>query len=122
MEPVRVGLVGAGPWAELFTAPFGTSKNPVFALMLGAANFFMNLIEFVAKTVSLAMRLFGNISIGLRLAGAFTCVVLCLAIAIGIGLWGQNKAEAAQKSGRFNDEIVPYEVPTRKGPVVFGVD
>jgi len=34
----------------------------------------------------------------------------------------QNKAEAAQKSGRFNDEIVPYEVPTRKGPAVFGVD
>ena len=41
------------------------------------------------------MRLFGNVSIGLRLAGAFTCVGLCLAIAIGIGLWGQNKAEAA---------------------------
>ncbi|HLX79200.1 MAG TPA: acetyl-CoA C-acetyltransferase [Burkholderiales bacterium] len=34
----------------------------------------------------------------------------------------QNKAEAAQKSGRFSDEIVPYEVPTRKGPTVFGVD
>ncbi|MEO8144607.1 MAG: acetyl-CoA C-acetyltransferase [Betaproteobacteria bacterium] len=34
----------------------------------------------------------------------------------------QNKTEAAQKSGRFNDEIVPYEVPSRKGPVVFGVD
>jgi len=34
----------------------------------------------------------------------------------------QNKAEAAQKSGRFNDEIVPYEVPSRKGPVVFGTD
>ena len=34
----------------------------------------------------------------------------------------QNKAEAAQKAGRFNDEIVPYEVPSRKGPVVFGVD
>jgi acetyl-CoA C-acetyltransferase len=34
----------------------------------------------------------------------------------------QNKTEAAQKAGRFNDEIIPYEVPTRKGPVVFGVD
>jgi acetyl-CoA C-acetyltransferase len=34
----------------------------------------------------------------------------------------QNKTEAAQKAGRFNDEIVPYEVSTRKGPVVFGVD
>ena len=34
----------------------------------------------------------------------------------------QNKAEAAQKAGRFNDEIVPYEVPSRKGPVVFSAD
>ena len=34
----------------------------------------------------------------------------------------QNKTEAAQKAGRFNDEIIPYEVPTRKGPVVFAVD
>jgi acetyl-CoA C-acetyltransferase len=34
----------------------------------------------------------------------------------------QNKAEAAQKAGRFNDEIVPYEIATRKGPVVFGAD
>jgi len=34
----------------------------------------------------------------------------------------QNKAEAAQKSGRFRDEIVPYEVPARKGPVLFADD
>src|SRR5260370_24001423 len=34
----------------------------------------------------------------------------------------QNKTEAAQKAGKFNDEIIPYEVPSRKGPVVFGVD
>jgi acetyl-CoA C-acetyltransferase len=34
----------------------------------------------------------------------------------------QNKTEAAQKAGRFKDEIVPYEVPTRKGPVVFAED
>ncbi len=34
----------------------------------------------------------------------------------------QNKAEAAQKAGRFKDEIVPYEVPTRKGPVLFAED
>jgi len=27
----------------------------------------------------------------------------------------QNKAEAAQKSGRFNDEIVPGSIPQRKG-------
>jgi acetyl-CoA C-acetyltransferase len=34
----------------------------------------------------------------------------------------QNKTEAAQKAGRFNDEIAPYEVPSRKGPVVFDAD
>ena len=35
----------------------------------------------------------------------------------------QNKAEAAQKSGRFKDEIVPVEIPQRKGdPVVVDTD
>ena len=34
----------------------------------------------------------------------------------------QNKTEAAQKAGRFKDEIVSYEVPSRKGPVVFADD
>jgi len=35
----------------------------------------------------------------------------------------QNKAEAAQKSGRFNDEIVPVEIPQRKGePLRFATD
>jgi acetyl-CoA C-acetyltransferase len=34
----------------------------------------------------------------------------------------QNKAEAAQKGGRFKDEIVPFEIPSRKGPVVFADD
>ncbi len=35
----------------------------------------------------------------------------------------QNKAEAAQKSGRFADEIIPVEIPQRKGdPVVFDKD
>jgi acetyl-CoA C-acetyltransferase len=34
----------------------------------------------------------------------------------------QNKAEAAQKSGRFKDEIVPVTVKTRKGDVVVDAD
>ena len=34
----------------------------------------------------------------------------------------QNKAEAAQKAGRFRDEIVPVEIASRKGPVVFSDD
>jgi acetyl-CoA C-acetyltransferase len=35
----------------------------------------------------------------------------------------QNKAEAAQKAGRFEDEIVPVMIPQRKGePVAFKTD
>jgi acetyl-CoA C-acetyltransferase len=35
----------------------------------------------------------------------------------------QQKAEAAQKAGRFKDEIIPLEIPQRKGPaVVFDAD
>ena len=34
----------------------------------------------------------------------------------------QNKAEAAQKSGKFKDEIVPVTVKTRKGDVVVAED
>jgi acetyl-CoA C-acetyltransferase len=34
----------------------------------------------------------------------------------------QNKAEAAQKSGRFKDEIVPVTVPSRKGDIVVDQD
>ena len=54
-----------GGWAhELVSAPFGTSKNPLFALLLGIANFAMQMIEFLAKTVSHGMRLFGNMYAG----------------------------------------------------------
>jgi acetyl-CoA C-acetyltransferase len=34
----------------------------------------------------------------------------------------QNKAEAAQKAGRFKDEILPLEIPQKKGVVVFDND
>ncbi len=34
----------------------------------------------------------------------------------------QNKAEAAQKAGRFNDEIVPVTIKTRKGDTVVDTD
>ncbi|UXU87413.1 acetyl-CoA C-acetyltransferase [Burkholderia sp. S-53] len=35
----------------------------------------------------------------------------------------QNKAEAAQKAGRFSDEIVPVSIPQRKGePLQFATD
>ena len=56
---------GLGGWShELVTAPFGTSKNPLFAFLLGVVNFAMQMMEFVAKTVSHGMRLFGNMYAG----------------------------------------------------------
>jgi F-type H+-transporting ATPase subunit a len=54
-----VKIKGLGHWVhELFTAPFG--NHPV----LWPINFAMQLIEFVAKTVSHGMRLFGNMYAG----------------------------------------------------------
>jgi len=34
----------------------------------------------------------------------------------------QQKAEAAQKAGKFKDEIVPYEIVSKKGTTVFDAD
>ena len=60
-----VKIKGMGGWAhELVTAPFGTSKNPIFAVILGIVNLAMQIIEYVAKTVSHGMRLFGNMYAG----------------------------------------------------------
>ncbi|MDK9702078.1 MAG: F0F1 ATP synthase subunit A [Sulfuritalea sp.] len=54
-----VKIKGLGGWMhELFTAPFGS--HPV----LYPINFAMQMIEFVAKTVSHGMRLFGNMYAG----------------------------------------------------------
>ncbi|MGE0260480.1 MAG: acetyl-CoA C-acetyltransferase [Alphaproteobacteria bacterium] len=36
--------------------------------------------------------------------------------------WSQEKAEKAQKSGRFNDEIVPVVIQTRRGETVVDTD
>ncbi len=79
----NVKIKGLGGWAhELVSAPFGTSKNPVFALLLGVVNFAMQIIEFVAKTVSHGMRLFGNMFAGelvfmlIALLGGFAALSL----------------------------------------------
>ena len=34
----------------------------------------------------------------------------------------QNKAEAAQKAGKFKDEILPIDIPQKKGSIVFDSD
>lgn len=61
----NIKIKGLGGWAhELVTAPFGTSKNPVFAVILAVVNLAEQLISFTAKTVSHGMRLFGNMYAG----------------------------------------------------------
>ena len=37
-------------------------------------------------------------------------------------LASQNKAEAAQKAGKFKDEIIPVEIVSKKGSIVFDTD
>ena len=77
----NVKIKGIGGWThELVTAPFGTSKNPVFALILGILNLGMQLIEFTAKTVSHGMRLFGNMY-----AGELVFMLIALMGAVGFG-------------------------------------
>lgn len=52
-----IKIKGAGGWVhELFTAPFGPWLAP--------ANFILNILEFLSKTVSHGMRLFGNMYAG----------------------------------------------------------
>jgi F-type H+-transporting ATPase subunit a len=52
-----VKIKGLGGWIhELFAAPFGIYMAPF--------NFLLNVIEYAAKTVSLGMRLFGNMYAG----------------------------------------------------------
>ncbi len=87
----NVKIKGAGGWAhELVTAPFGTSKNPVFAVILGVLNLAMQMIEFIAKTVSHGMRLFGNMYAGeliflliALMGGAWSLSATGIGLAIG---------------------------------------
>jgi F-type H+-transporting ATPase subunit a len=55
----NIKIKGFGGWThELFTAPFGS--HPI----LWPVNFLMQMIEFLAKTVSHGLRLFGNLFAG----------------------------------------------------------
>jgi F-type H+-transporting ATPase subunit a len=87
----NVKIKGIGGWAhELVSAPFGTSKNPLFAIVLGIINFLMQIVEFVAKTVSHGMRLFGNMYAGelifmliALMGGAWSLSATGIGLAIG---------------------------------------
>jgi F-type H+-transporting ATPase subunit a len=74
---------------ELFTAPF--HSHGITAVILAPANFLLNLVEYAAKSVSLGMRLFGNMFAGellfmlvALLGGAWTGFNLA-SMAFGVG-------------------------------------
>jgi F-type H+-transporting ATPase subunit a len=74
----NVKVKGIGGWIhELFAAPFG--------IYLAPFNFLLNLIEYAARTVSLGMRLFGNMYAGELL---FLLIALLGAMATPFGIVG----------------------------------
>jgi F-type H+-transporting ATPase subunit a len=81
----NVKIKGLGGWIhELFTAPFGNH------IVLYPFNFAMQIVEFIAKTVSHGMRLFGNMYAGeliflliALMGGAFTLSFSGIALALG---------------------------------------
>jgi len=81
----NVKIKGVGGWVhELFTAPFGA--HPA----LWPFNFAMQIIEFIAKTVSHGMRLFGNMYAGeliflliALMGGAFSASATGVGLALG---------------------------------------
>jgi F-type H+-transporting ATPase subunit a len=81
----NVKIKGAKGWIhELFTAPFGSH------FVLWPVNFAMQIIEFVAKTVSHGMRLFGNLYAGelifiliALMGGAWSLSATGIGLAIG---------------------------------------
>jgi F-type H+-transporting ATPase subunit a len=81
----NVKIKGAGGWVhELFSAPFGDKW------FLYPVNFLMQIIEFVAKTVSHGMRLFGNMYAGelifmliALMGGAFALSATGIALFLG---------------------------------------
>ena len=81
----NVKIKGAGGWVhELFAAPFGDKW------FLYPVNFLMQVIEFIAKTVSHGMRLFGNMYAGelifmliALMGGAFALSATGIALFLG---------------------------------------
>ena len=71
---------GAGGFVhELFSAPFGSHP------LLWPCNFALNIVEYVAKTVSLGMRLFGNMYAGELV---FFLIALLGGYALSFGVFG----------------------------------
>lgn len=74
---------------ELFTAPF--HGHGFAAIILAPANFLLNLVEYAAKSVSLGMRLFGNMFAGelvfmlIALLGGAWSGFNAMSVGLGIG-------------------------------------
>ena len=74
---------------ELFTAPF--HAHGIGAWILAPANFLLNLVEYAAKSVSLGMRLFGNMFAGellfmlIALLGGAWTGFNAMSIGLGVG-------------------------------------
>ena len=81
----NIKVKGFGGWVhELFTAPFG--NHPLLYL----PNFLMQMIEFLAKTVSHGMRLFGNMYAGELLFMLIALMGATLGVSAGLSgplLW-----------------------------------
>jgi F-type H+-transporting ATPase subunit a len=78
----NIKMKGLGGWVkELFSAPF--HAHGAMAVVLAPINFLMQMIEFVAKTVSHGMRLFGNM-----FAGELVFMLIALMGAVGFGSLG----------------------------------
>ncbi|WP_028997349.1 F0F1 ATP synthase subunit A [Azohydromonas australica] len=78
----NIKMKGLGGWVkELFSAPF--HAHGFMAVVLAPVNFLMQMIEFVAKTVSHGMRLFGNM-----FAGELVFMLIALMGAVGFGSLG----------------------------------
>ena len=81
----NIKIKGLGGWVhELFTAPFGSHP------LLWPFDFIFQIIEFIAKTVSHGMRLFGNMYAGeliflliALMGGAFSLTATGIGLAIG---------------------------------------
>ncbi len=92
-----IKIKGVGGWAhELVCAPFGMCKltfNPltwIGAILLGIANLGMNIVEYISKTLSHGMRLYGNMYAGeliffliAGLGGSVTAVGIALHLLTG---------------------------------------
>ncbi|WP_310461581.1 F0F1 ATP synthase subunit A [Sphaerotilus sp.] len=78
----NIKIKGLSGWVgELFSAPF--HAHGVMAVVLAPINFLMQMIEFVAKTVSHGMRLFGNM-----FAGELVFMLIALMGSVGFGSFG----------------------------------